>query len=336
MVRASTIFVAAIALAPVVLAAPLTEEITQELAARSIEETPAELEARKFGKFLKKFKGIAKLAVNTVAPGAGAFIPRELEDVVADVEAREPEPAHPAGRGPAHPTAGHPHPHAPAAHPHARAPAHAHAAARGGKSALHHGARGGPKHARGNARRGKASTTKKHGKSKKSKGGKHGKKGKGKGIKGKGSKSKGGKGKKASLKRSHPRDVEDDLSLDARDFVEVESDFEARDVATDSDLSLEAREALFESTIDDLVARGYIEIVEDIDGREPRLKLGNFFKKVGGVAQKVTHVAGKVASVGAALGMRDVEDGLEVEVREDAEDLDARFDMEESVLDQLD
>jgi len=320
MVRASTIIVAAFALAPV-FAAPLTEEITQDLAARSIEETPVELDARKFklGKAFKKLKGIAKMAVNVAAPGAGALIPREFEEDVTDIEAREPEPAvtHPHAPGQVHPSS----------HAHARGQAPAH------RGVGHH-AKGGPKHPHAKGQKG--SKSKKHGKSKGHKKSKSGRKGpKGKGAKGKGSKGRKGSlthGKHAAhagLRTAKPRP----RSLD--EFVDEES--------------IIARDLDIESTLADLVERGYIEVVEDVDSREPKIKLGNFFKKVKGVASKVSSVAAKVHGVGSALGLRDLEDDEveardiaedgEVEARdiaEDIEDLDARFDFEESSLDQLD
>lgn len=321
MVRASTVIVAAFALAPV-FAAPLTEEISQDLAARTIDETPTELEARKFrlGKVLKKFKGVAKLAANVVAPGAGAFIPRSdlVEEGIIDVEAREPEPVN-----------------TPAAHPHHAprpgAPHHA---------VAHHGPAGSHKHAG-------AAHSKGHGKGSKAM---HGKKNKSHKKQRKGSSSKKG-GKKGGRKPGHKKGG-------AASHKKSPSSHKARrphprslDVEEIEDLS--ARSVDFESTLADLVERGYLEVVEDVESREPRFKLGNVLRKVKNVAGKAVNVAGKVVNAANALGLREDMEDMEFEAREfeveevdarefdedmeereDADELDARF--EESSFDELD
>lgn len=325
MVRASTIFVAALAIAPV-LAAPLTEEYTQETTVRAVEETPAELEARKFRfKIGKLLKPLAKIAANAVVPGAGAFIPRDAaQDDIIDIDAREP--VNGAAPGPHHVH------HSPAVH---TGTIHApHTGDHRTGTRPHGGAsRFGPK---GKGPNGKYP----HGHP--GKGLNHGGKPNGfkPGHKGpkpfgfKGPKPVGFKGPKAPFKQ--PRPFSGPLPPHAAHLPHPRSLDEVDEV-------LAARSDL-ESTLADLIERGYLEVVEDVEDREPKFRLGNILRKVTQVASKVGGVAGKVVNTAAALGVvRDFEeDEFEarefVEVREDAsEDFDARFDLEiESALDQLD
>ncbi|EAU89552.1 hypothetical protein CC1G_02441 [Coprinopsis cinerea okayama7 len=75
----------------------------------------------------------------------------------------------------------------------------------------------------------------------------------------------------------------------------------------------------------DLDARAYQELeellerefadIDELEVRDPRLRLGKLVKKVGRVAGKVGGVAGRVAGIAGGLGLRDLE-GMETEIRE--------------------
>lgn len=301
MVRASTVVVAALAIVPV-LAIPLTEETPQDVFARGVEESIDDLEARKF-RFGRFIKGIAKKAIRTAVPGA-ALVVRDVEDETS-LEAREP--TH-------HESAVHAH------HTHeAREldlveedlslrepePATAVKAA----SAVRH-------------RVNKVGGTRKPaGKRTRS---------------GKGTRGKGRKGPKKHRKhRKHGRGRGRRNSRRPGSRSGSHSRPRPRSLEVFEDESLEAREGLdLESSLVDLIERGYLEVIEDVDSREPKFRLGNIIGKVTSVAGKVGQVAGKVANVASALGSREFEDGDFLEEREfDDEDFEARA---EESLDELD
>jgi hypothetical protein len=293
MVRASTVVVAALAIVPV-LAVPLTEEIPQDVVARSVEEPVADLEARfKFGRFIK---GFAKKAIRTAVPGAGLFI-REVGDE-SFLDARDLDVVEEAEDLSL------------------REPIKAGGAVKAASAVRHRASKV------GGARKGPGSKRTPSGK---------GGFGKGKGKKGPGSKrtrsGKGGIGKgKGQGGRKHSQ----------RPGTRRPSSSRPRPRSLDvfEDEPLEAREALdLESSLVDLIERGYLEVIEDVETREPKFRLGHIVKKISGAAGKFGQIAGKVAGVASALGAREFEDGDFLEEREFDEEFEARA---EESLDELD
>jgi hypothetical protein len=63
---------------------------------------------------------------------------------------------------------------------------------------------------------------------------------------------------------------------------------------------------------DSLFERELLEALAELEARDPKFRLGNILKKVGGFAGKVGGIAGKVANVAGAIAGREFEDEMEV------------------------
>jgi hypothetical protein len=87
----------------------------------------------------------------------------------------------------------------------------------------------------------------------------------------------------------------------------------------DEVLDVDARDVYY--AIDDVFERDFADAFEELDAREPKFRFGNALKKVGGFARKAVGVAGHVANVAGSLGLRELEDEIEMEARS-LEDLD--------------
>jgi len=86
---------------------------------------------------------------------------------------------------------------------------------------------------------------------------------------------------------------------------------------------IDARD-LFYLDLSELSERDIADLDLDLESREP-INFGNFFRKVGGVANTATRVASTVGNVIGGLGYRDLEEGSEFDARDEyyaIEDLD--------------
>lgn len=76
---------------------------------------------------------------------------------------------------------------------------------------------------------------------------------------------------------------------------------------------VDARDAYY--AIDDVLEREYPDDLEELDARDPKFRLGSVLKRVGGIAKTAVGVAGHVANVAGSLGLRELEDEIEMEAR---------------------